>query len=554
MDSRLAVIMVTDLAGYSSLMEEDPSAAIAQVRRLREVTLEPVIEEAGGHVEKRMGDGWLITFPSVTPAIQSAQNVQNVMATESGLKLRTAVHMGEIVEEDGELYGTGINIAARLQAQAPPGGVILSADCQRLLDPTTAAQFADAGSLSLKNVKQPVACFQWRPNQSNSTTRQDEVPVIAVALIAASPQSPQVVEAASDLKEQLVHNLSRRTGIRVLPIDGQEISESDAQYLLRGRFRAHGETARVMLSLVRTDSSHVVWSETYEGLDDDYFTLSDEVAGMADNALRVQINAFDADRLSGIPDDELTPSELRSRSAQLFHTADVGNYERAEGLLERALLLDPNNPMTLGMMIHAVVWPSLARFSTLPDQIAQRMMNGADEAVRQAPRSDFVFFSRAELRAFLLGDMEGALKDIARAHQINPTYVWAFETRAKIEMVQGNYADAIETLQTVVERSKTDPWLPRRLFLHALAKTLDGRHKEALTDVSDALDLLPDRHAYWHLLAHINQQLGDDAGYKSALERAANASSDPHVMVIELRLQGEGAELMKKFAPLAESG
>ena len=145
--------MMADLAGYSALMEKAAPAAIAQVRHMREAAIEPVAESAGGRIEKRMGDGWLITFSSAMNAVEAAQVIQRGLASSDGLKLRLAVHLGEIVEEDGEIYGSGINISARLQAQAPPGGVIISADCHRQLDPELADSFADAGTLELKNVK-----------------------------------------------------------------------------------------------------------------------------------------------------------------------------------------------------------------------------------------------------------------------------------------------------------------------------------------------------------------------------------------------------------------
>ena len=179
MPRRLAAIMMADLAGYSSLMEEDAPAAIARVRHMRESALEPVATDAGGIVEKRMGDGWLITFSSAMMAVSAAQKIQSGLIDTDGLKLRLAVHLGEIVEEDGEIYGSGINISARLQAQAPPGGLIVSAECHRQLDPDLAETFLDVGSYELKNVKTPVECLQWRPaGLKLAASTADALPVV----------------------------------------------------------------------------------------------------------------------------------------------------------------------------------------------------------------------------------------------------------------------------------------------------------------------------------------------------------------------------------------
>ena len=535
MDHKLVVIMMADQAGYSALMEDDAGAAIAQVRALRDTSFEPLIDAAGGTVEKRMGDGWLTTFSSITQAVNAAQNIQKGLAGSGGLKLRLAIHQGEIVEDEGEIFGAGINVAARLQAQAPPGGLMISAECHQQLSPELANGFSDAGSLKLKNLKAPVACFQWRTG-SDGSKRRDDLPVIAITNIEASPKTPDVIEAAADLHEQLLHRLSQRTGIRVLAVDASDEDRVDATYLLRGRLRARGGQARAILSLIRTDTSHVFWSETFEETTDDLFDFSDAVVAQTDNALRVQINAFDGQRLEDIPEDALSPSELRSRAAQMFHTGSISRYRDAERMIERALMLDPGNPMSKAMICHAILWPSLALFETLPEDRTTTVIEAADAAVRGATRSDFVFFTRAEVRAFLQGDIQGALQDIKRALQINSGYVWAYETRGKIEMIDGRFTDAVATMRHVVDLSKSDPWRARRLFLLSLAETLDNQFEIAEAHLVEAIELINDQPAYWNLLAHIHEKQGNAGAAETAHARAAKLKWVPSILTMDLAL------------------
>lgn len=547
MARRLAAIMMADLAGYSSLMEADAPAAIARVRHMRERALEPIATAAGGVIEKRMGDGWLVTFSSAMMAVSAAQKIQNGLTDTDGLKLRLAVHLGEIVEEDGEIYGSGINISARLQAQAPPGGLIVSAECHRQLDPELAETFVDAGSYELKNVKTPVDCLQWRPTGMQTTTPSaDALPVIAVTPFSAGPKTAEMIEAAADVQEQITHSLSQRTGLRVMQLDSDAEPRNDVTYLLRGRLRASGETAKAMLSLVRGDTSHVFWSETFEGSSDDLYVFSDHVSDMALNAIRVNINAFDAERLEHLDESAMTPSELRSRAAQYFHKGLVRDYRVAERLLQRALDLDPDHPISLSMMCLAKLWPPLAEFKPVPQHELDWCVAAADLAVRAAPRNYFMFFVRSHVRFAGQGDIESAKKDVQRALELNPGYVWGLETRALIQMIEAQDATAAETMQKVVDRSASDPLLARRYFWLAFAQTLGEDFKAASDNAEKALELLPDFAPYWRLLAHLREALNDTPAAEDAWARAKTLKDQPpNLYLFHIALPEKGARLLK---------
>jgi len=135
-----------------------------------------------------MGDGWIIAFPSITEAVETVRAVQTALVGHPAIKLRIAAHLGEIVEDEADLYGTGINIVARLQTEAPPGGVMISGDLHRQLDARLAERFADAGSFELKNIAHPVTGYQWRPT-ARADVAVDDVPTIAVEPIAVSPRA-----------------------------------------------------------------------------------------------------------------------------------------------------------------------------------------------------------------------------------------------------------------------------------------------------------------------------------------------------------------------------
>ena len=164
MEHRLTVIMFADMADYTRLMGEDQSGTIDLVHELKTKWLEPETSLRGGHVVKRMGDGWIIEFKAVSAAVDAAQVAQNNLASHPKIRLRIAIHIGEIADDGTDLFGSSINIASRLQTEAPPGGIMISEDLYRQLDDQIASEFGDAGSFSLKNIARPITGFQWRPS------------------------------------------------------------------------------------------------------------------------------------------------------------------------------------------------------------------------------------------------------------------------------------------------------------------------------------------------------------------------------------------------------
>jgi adenylate cyclase len=221
LERRLAVILVADMVDYSRLMQADQDSTIGLIQALRDKWLEPKVKARGGEVLKRLGDGWIMAFGSVSNAIEVAIGVQEALYGHPEVRLRLAAHLGEIADDGADIYGPGLNIAARLQTEAPPGGLMISEDLHRQLDSRLAGDFTDAGSFTLKNITVPISGFQWRPTKRDLPSASD-VPVIAVEPIRSSPDGQEIREAAADLQEQLVHGLSRRTGIRVLDLMGRE--------------------------------------------------------------------------------------------------------------------------------------------------------------------------------------------------------------------------------------------------------------------------------------------------------------------------------------------
>jgi len=549
MKRRLAVILMADMVDYTAAMEADQAGTVGLIRELRERWLEPEAERRGGEVLKRMGDGWIITFVSITDAVETAQSVQTALSSHDKIRLRVAAHLGEIVEDEADLYGSGINITARLQSEAPPGGVMISEDLHRQLDTKLAEAFGDAGAFTLKNISRPVTGYQWRP-EVTGRRRKEDLPVIGVEPVSVLPDNTDTRDAAADLREQLVHSLGRRTGIRVMVVDGAPPETEDGPtYRLRGRLRVRGDTARVALSIIVTETGRLSWSNSYEGPADDLLGLSDGAATQADIDIRLAINAGDNDRLAHLPDEALSVSELRARAAGTAYRMTLEDYRHSVLLIERALRLSPTDPMSLAMWAEFRLFELLAQFREIDEDVAARLATACDSAVQALPRSDYVYSTRAFIRTAVTRNFAGARRDLDRGEQINPGYIYFDFYRGWLELVSGAPGEALRVLKARwLERRQDTTWYMVS-YLAAIGAILDHQYAEAVAILEDAIEARPACKAYHTLLAEAWSGAGDEAKAEAVRRATAGIPYLPDIVAPRVELPGAGAALIEKLTP-----
>lgn len=488
MKSQLAVIMFVDIVGYSSMMEQDQGRAIGYVRDLKSTLLEPVAARLGGDVQKRLGDGWIISFGSVSSAVECGMEVLSNLRSHSALKLRIGCHIGEIVQDTDDIYGTGLNIAQRIQAEAPPGGLMVSEDLFRQLSVNKHEGLRDAGIFQLKNIAQPVRLYQWRPSTGQAASVGDATS-IAVAEIDFAPSDEKTQALAGDLRDQLVIRMSRRVGVVIFDAAASDVK--NATYDLRSRLRVAGDKGRLTLTLVLRADRRPVWSESYDGNTSDIFAFCDVILERAESDLRLQTNAFDGDRLERIPDDDLSVSELRARAANLFYRVTYQDWVHGLALMERAVGLSPTDGVALCMRAESQIMLHAARYEPLPDGLLNQVAEDLDTAVEQAPNSDYVFWTRGSFRTYCLRDIEAARADLERSRNLNPAYAECHELEGHILMLEGKFDESADAFQRLLARQKHNPLMPYRLFLKASALFCAGRFEDAATDVLRAIDVRP---------------------------------------------------------------
>ena len=544
MQSRLAVIMVADVVGYSAMMAADEAVAIAAVKDINDNFLAPNAAENSGEIIKRMGDGWIVTFGSVPAAVRCAVATQDGLAAQPKVKLRIGAHIGEITEDEDDFYGTGVNIAARLQNEAPPGGVMVSQDLQRQLTGELGASFTDAGSFNLKNIPYPINGFQWRPVKKVATG--DDLPTIIVEDFQFAPADDDTGFAAQELRDQLIVSLTKRSGIKLL--NGRDDARKAPSYALKGRLRIANDVGRLNLTLAGSDDKTAVFSRNYEGDTADIFHFLDDLVGQATADLRFHTSVHDADRLDHLADDELSVSELRARAAKCIMSASIEKWEKANELLERAVALNPDDPIAL-VMRSARVWLAAAKYETLPAETVASLENDLNMAVAALPHTDIVFSARADFLTLAKRDPAAALRDAQRSLVINPNFPIGFQSLASAHMLAGKFDDAIAALERGIELGRDEPFVPVRCYFVAVCQYCEKRYDLAIAQLDRAIQLRHNIWAYHTLKAICHSAAGDEPAAKQAETVASKLPRVASIQALKPPLPDAFSDLIAQLTP-----
>src|SRR5215831_4735800 len=368
---KLAAILVADVVGYSRLAGADEERTLARLRGLRGDLIDPAIAAHHGRIVKRTGDGSIVEFRSVVDAVRCAIEVQQGLIernagvpTEKRIEFRVGVHVGDVVEEaDGDLMGDGVNIAARLEGIAKPGGICLSEDAYRQTRDRVREEFVDLGERRLKNIARPVRVYEIKTGSESSAeasfpagAKRPGPPHLSIVVLpfvnlAGDPEQNYFVDGVT---ESLTTDLSQMSGMLVIgrntafsyknkPIDLKKIGrELNVRYVLEGSVQRSANRMRVNVQLIDAESGNHLWADRFDKPVADLFDMQDEIVARLANALNAQLIIAEARRAERAPSPDSMDLYFRGMSAyNKGHTPD--NLSEARKLFERALVLDPSN-------------------------------------------------------------------------------------------------------------------------------------------------------------------------------------------------------------------
>ena len=311
MTRRLAAILAADVVGYSALLREDEEGVLAGIKALRRAVVDPALEARGGRIVKLMGDGMLAELPSALEAVRAAMEIQQAMAdtpSPAGITFRVGINLGDVVVEEGDIFGDGVNVAARLEAEARPGGLCISDMVHEQVRDRIKDGFDDLGALKLKNIDRPVRAWSWvpiadapAPEAAAEEAAVTEKPSVAVLPFNVFGSNPNTEFLADGMVEDVITTLSKVPGLLVtarnstfvykgravdVPTVGRELG---VRHVLEGGVRQVGSRVRVTAQLIDVGTGAHAWADTFDGSADDVFELIDDIARKILEALEVQL-------------------------------------------------------------------------------------------------------------------------------------------------------------------------------------------------------------------------------------------------------------------------
>jgi len=358
---RLAAILAADVVGYSRLMEQDEAGTLAALKERRKEVLEPLVGRHRGRVFKTAGDSVLIEFGSAVNAVQCAIDLQEGMAAANGdlppdrrIVLRIGVNLGDVMVEGGDLYGDGVNIAARLEGIAEPGGILISGSAYDQVKGKVDAGFDDLGSQSLKNISEAVRIYQSRPGRGAAAAMPalalPDKPSIAVLPFESMSADPEQAYFADGLTEDLITDLSQVPGLFVIArhssfaykaksVDVRSIARNlGVRYVLEGSARRAAGRVRINVQLIDAIGGGHLWAERFDRSLDDVFKVQDEVTTKIVEALVGRLTLAQTPERRRPTSLEAYDLCVRGR-ALLFQSAQATREARL--MFERAIALDP---------------------------------------------------------------------------------------------------------------------------------------------------------------------------------------------------------------------
>lgn len=472
---RLAAILAADVVGYSAMMERAEEATYAEIGRLKGEVFEPALTQFQGRLIKTTGDGIFAEFASPVLAVRCAKDIQDKVANRP-IQLRIGINLGDvIVDEHGDVFGDGINIAARLEGLAAPGGILISGKVQSEVEGKLDFRFEDRGEQQLKNMSKPVRAFAVRSGaEADAAIRPALVlpdkPSIAVLPFQNMSGDPEQEYFADGVVEDIITALSRFKSLFVIARNssftykGRAVDiklvgrELGVRYVLEGSVRRSGNRVRITAQLIDAATGNHLWAERYDRDVADIFAVQDEITGVVAVAIEPAIAQMEQWRAVRKSPESLSSWEAYQRG--LWHSNRIGKAENnaAKSFFQHAIDLDPGfAPSYAGLAYATLAEAWLYQARSMSDAF-EEALPVAQKAISLDPMDALAHCCVCSTR-FVRGDYDGALIEARQALIINPNYAIAHESLGSTLVFSGRPREGIESLRVAM---RLDPRNLRR--------------------------------------------------------------------------------------------
>ncbi len=528
-ERKLVAILAADVVGYSRLMEADESGTLARLKALRAELIEPLIAEHRGRVVKLMGDGLLAEFVSVVDAVRCAVEVQQGIAERSHdpaqaepIALRVGVNLGDVIVDGDDIYGDGVNVAARLEALAEPSGICVAGVVHDSIAGKLDVAFEDTGEQEVKNIARPIRVWRWRRGAprvaagiaaSSGSPPLPDKPSIAVLPFDNMSGDPEQEYFADGITEDIITALSSVQSFFVIARNstfiykGQAVdlrrvaSDLGVQYVMEGSVRKAGNKVRVTAQLIEAETARHVWAGRHDGTLDDIFDLQDEITASVVGAIEPQLLRAEAERIKQKRPESLDAYDHTLRGLSHMNKLTPEDSAEALRLFSKSIEIDPG----YGRAYVCASWCYRRQVQVggmiLSEADRAESIRLAKEALKVAPDDPYVMWQAALTAAYLEQDFDGAIGLIDRSLSVNANANRAWIASGIVRTMVGDPETAMEHAERSIRLSPLDisKWVAHGVL--ATACLQEQRYEDAAGWAREAVRQQPYNAPAYHVLA-----------------------------------------------------
>jgi adenylate cyclase len=499
-DRRLVAVAFVDIVGYSVLMAEDESRTHDRWMRVLAEIIRPASHRHRGRIVKSTGDGVLSEFPSALDAVEWAREVQRLLRKEQQdarpITLRISVHLGDVYTVDDDIYGDGVNVAARLQEYAEPGGIVLSEAVHDLVRGSLAQVARDLGLLQLKNFDNPVRAYALDPEGPGAggpaRMRPTQLPSIAVLPLVNMGGDPDddyfadgvvedIIVSLAGLRELVVIARTSALTVRRQHADPREVGRAlGVRYVLTGSVRRSAQQVRVSVRLHDVQSGASIWGETTETPPGELFELQDRIVQRIVAGIAPHVRSRELHNALRKRPGSVTAYDYTLRGLDLIHQLEKSAFMQAREYLNSAMAEDPSFAMPFAW---AARWHSMLIGQGWSKDRRKDSETGAElaeKAIALDPQNALALAAYGHLRSFLFHDYDTALVYFDRALAACPNSALAWILSSATLSYIGSAEQAIRHAEYAIRLSPFDQWLFQYYMFLALAHYADGAYEEAV--------------------------------------------------------------------------
>jgi adenylate cyclase len=467
---RLAAILAADLVGYSRLVSQDEEGTISRLTALRAEFLDPGVDRHNGRIVKTMGDGFLIEYPSAVDAVRNAVELQSQLEEhntgltyDKKMVFRIGVNLGDVIVQEDDILGDGVNIAARLEGIAVPGGVCISNKVGTEVTGKIDVVFQDGGKYEVKNIPEPVGVLHWHPNQDvtlpvgeiasqDEDSQEDRKPNLMFMPLEPFGDSDDVKSLAATIDDEVSIALAKLTGISLVTV----LDEAD--YVAKGSVRVAGNRFRATVQLHEQAQQEQLWSERFEGSSEDIFDAMDELSVRISNSLRYEIYERETEKSKQRPPEEQTNQELLGQAGHILFQSRRAEYQKSRELISMVVDRDPDDPMALaiGSWGHTLV-EVICGYGPIEPQDGKVGMQYIRRSLELNERSAFGHLVQGLLYLHWERDTSAAILEAERALELNDGYPLAMGLMGEARSYSGDPENGIELCTKALETDARFP-------------------------------------------------------------------------------------------------